>query len=220
MSFENTAGALGHQAVALRVMGDHSAFFDCGIHGYQDTLYAHAKRQFYRNCEISGTVDFIFGYSATLIQNSTIVVRKPEPNQQNIVVADGTAQKSMPTGIVLQNCRIVADKDLESVKTTMRSYLARPWKAYSKAIFLENEIGDFIHPDGYLPWEGTLFLDTCYFAEFGNTGSGAVTSKRVKWGRGILTKDAAALYTAENWVEASKWLPASGIPFNTGFVKA
>ncbi|MCH4805154.1 pectinesterase family protein, partial [Pasteurella multocida] len=83
MGFENSAGPEKHQAVALRNQGDQSAFFDCNIHGYQDSLYVQTNRQFYRNCEISGTVDFIFGVSTTLIQNSKIVVRKPLANQFN-----------------------------------------------------------------------------------------------------------------------------------------
>ncbi|KAF7804969.1 pectinesterase-like [Senna tora] len=217
IAFENTAGPSGHQAVALRVMGDRSAFFDCAMHGYQDTLYAHAKRQFYRNCEISGTVDFIFGYSSTLIQNSRIIVRKPNANQQNIVVADGTAQKNMPSGIVLQNCQIMPSPDLHPDRLTVRSYLARPWKAYSKAIFIQNSIGDLIQPEGFLPWMGTMYLDTCYFAEFGNTGAGSGVDKRVKWSRGLLTKADAAHYTAEEWLKASTWLPATGVPFTAGF---
>ncbi|MCH4805139.1 pectinesterase family protein, partial [Pasteurella multocida] len=219
IAFENTAGAGGHQAVALRVQGDRSAFFDCAIRGYQDSLYVHAKRQFYRNCEISGTVDFIFGYSATLIQNSKIIVRKPDPNQQNIVVADGTVQKNMPTGIVLHNCQIVPDRELVNNRLTVRTYLARPWKAFSKAIFIENEIGDLIQPDGYLPWMGSLYLDTCFFAEYGNSGLGAAVDKRVRWGRGLLSKDEAARYTAEQWLQASTWLPASGIPFDLGLTR-
>lgn len=219
MAFENTAGANKHQAVALRVQGDRSAFFDCAIRGYQDTLYAHAHRQFYRNCEISGTVDFIFGYGTTLIQSSKIVVRKPDPNQQNIVVADGTDQKNMPTGVVLQNCEIVPEAALVPDKTTVRTYLARPWKAYSRAIFMENTIGDLIQPDGYLPWNGNMFLDTCFFAEYANTGLGANTQRRVKWGRGVLNKNDAAKYTADQWLQANTWLPATGISFDLGFTK-
>ncbi|XP_028792005.1 pectinesterase-like [Neltuma alba] len=220
MAFENTAGAEGHQAVALRVMGDRSAFFDCAMRGYQDTLYAHAKRQFYRNCEISGTVDFIFGYGSTLIQNSRILVRKPMDNQQNIVVADGTAQKQMRTGIVLQNCQIMADASLQADRLTVKSYLARPWKAYSRAIFMESEIGDLINADGYLPWMGSMFLDTCYFAEYANTGPGAATNNRVKWSHGVITKDDATQYTAEPWLQAGSWLPATGIAFDSGLTKA
>ncbi|QCE07151.1 pectinesterase-like [Vigna unguiculata] len=220
IAFVNTAGAAKHQAVALRVQGDRSAFFDCAMHGYQDTLYTHAHRQFYRNCEISGTVDFIFGYGTTLIQNSRIIVRKPDPNQQNIVVADGTDQKNMPTGAVLQNCEIVAEPELEQVKTSFKSYLARPWKAYSRAIFLENTITDVIQADGFLPWNGDLNLDTCFFAEYENTGPGADVKARVKWSKGVLTKDDATKYTADQWLQANAWLPATGIPYTPGFNKA
>ncbi|KAI4301583.1 hypothetical protein L6164_034846 [Bauhinia variegata] len=219
IAFENTAGAKGHQAVALRVQSDRSAFFECAMHGYQDTLYAHAHRQYYRDCEISGTIDFIFGYSTTLIQNSKIIVRKPESNQQNIVVADGTVEKNMPTGIVLQNCQIVADPELAADKT-IRSYLARPWKDYSRAIFMESNIGDFIQPEGWLTWNGDLYLQTCFFAEYANTGPGANTAQRAKWGKGVLSSDDAARYTAGRWLQASTWLPATGVPFTAGFTKA
>ncbi|KAL2346455.1 hypothetical protein Fmac_000455 [Flemingia macrophylla] len=218
MAFENTAGASKHQAVALRVQGDRSVFFDCAMRGFQDTLYAHAHRQFYRNCEISGTVDFIFGYGTTLIQSSKIIVRKPDPNQQNIVVADGTDQKSMPTGVVLQNCQIMAEAALEPDKLTVKSYLARPWKAYSRAIFLENTIDNLIQPDGFLPWSGNQFLDTCFFAEYANTGPGADVKTRVKWSRGVLTKGDAAKYCADQWLQASSWLPATGVCLSLSFV--
>ncbi|XP_029145137.1 pectinesterase-like [Arachis hypogaea] len=219
IAFENTAGASKHQAVALRVQGDRSAFFDCAIRGFQDTLYAHAHRQFYRNCEISGTVDFIFGYSSTIVQSSKIIVRKPDPNQQNIVVADGTPQKNMPTGVVLQNCDISPEAELVPMKLTVKSYLARPWKEYSRAIFLENTIGDLIQPDGYLQWSGNMYLNTCFFAEYGNTGPGANVNARVKWGRGVLNKNDAAQYTAEHWIQASTWLPATSIPFDPAFTR-
>ncbi|QHO34166.1 Pectinesterase [Arachis hypogaea] len=222
IAFENTAGAEGHQAVALRVQGDRSAFFDCAMRGYQDTLYAHAHRQFYRNCEISGTIDFIFGYGTTLIQNSRIIVRKPMSNQQNIVVADGTDQKNMPTGIVLQNCEIMADAALYPDRLTVRTFLARPWKAFSRAVFIENNIGDLIQPQGYIPWNPPTEANTdnCYFAEFGNTGAGANAGARAKFAKGLINKNTAAKYLAEPWIQASTWVPATGISYDAGFIKA
>ena len=61
LTIRNTAGPAAHQAVALRVDSDRSAFFRVAVEGHQDTLYAHLLRQFYRDCRVSSTVDFVFG---------------------------------------------------------------------------------------------------------------------------------------------------------------
>ncbi|KAK9288458.1 hypothetical protein L1049_016915 [Liquidambar formosana] len=153
MGFQNTAGPEGHQAVALRVQSDI-------MDGFQDTLYAQTHRQFYRNCVISGTVDFIFGDSAAIIQNSRIIVRKPMDNQQNTVTAQGRTDKRETTGLVIQNCRIVPEQKLYPVRFKIPSYLGRPWKTYSRTVIMESTMGDFIQPAGWLPWSGNFALDT------------------------------------------------------------
>ncbi|XP_045796797.1 pectinesterase-like [Trifolium pratense] len=227
MTFENTAGPDGKQAVALRNLGDMSAFVGCEIKGYQDTLYAQSNRQFYSNCVISGTIDFIFGMSSTLIQDSKIIVRKPKSDQSNVITADGTVDSQYTnTGIVIQGCEIVTDEDL--VKSQIRSYLGRPWKPYSRMVFMESTIGDFIHPDGWTPWikDGIeINMDLCYIAEYANTGPsgnigpGADVSKRIKWKgyRGLISRDEAERFTAANWLKAENtsaatWLKALHVP--------
>ena len=64
LTIENDAPQLG-QAVALHVEGDKASFINCRILGNQDTIFAGSEtsRQYYRDCYIEGTTDFIFGSS-------------------------------------------------------------------------------------------------------------------------------------------------------------
>ncbi|KAK4282614.1 hypothetical protein QN277_013970 [Acacia crassicarpa] len=220
IGFENTAGSVGHQAVALRTQAPHAAFYQCAFRGFQDTLYVQAGIQLIRECEITGTIDFIFGASRTLIQKSQIIMRKPMENQRNIVVADGSLDPKAGTGVVIQNSDISPEPGLD--RNVNPCYLARPWKAYSKAIFMESPIGGQIQPDGYLPWTGDMYLKTCYFAEYANTGPGYSPRTRVKWGRGQLTKDQASAYTATRYLEGAgvPWLASTGIPYDPSFTKS
>ncbi|XP_050374729.1 pectinesterase-like [Argentina anserina] len=218
MGFQNTAGPEKHQAVALRVQSDMSAFFNCRMDGYQDTLYVQAYRQFYRNCVISGTVDFIFGDSTTVIQNSLIIVRKPMDNQQNTVTAHGRKDPRESTGLVIQNCRIVPEELLFPLRFQIKSYLGRPWKMYSRTVIMESEYGDFIQPAGWLEWQGNFALDTLYYAEYGNRGPGAVTTGRVKWkGFHVITDRKVALeFTPGNFLQGGLWLKDTGAPYFLG----
>ncbi|MFQ6666032.1 hypothetical protein Gotur_032551 [Gossypium turneri] len=54
------------QAVTLRVSGDRSAFYNCKIIGFPDTLCNDRGNHFFKDCHIHGTVDFIFGSGTSL----------------------------------------------------------------------------------------------------------------------------------------------------------
>lgn len=219
MGFQNTAGPEGHQAVALRVQSDTAAFYNCRMEGYQDTLYVQTHRQFYSNCVISGTVDFIFGDSSTVIQNSKIIVRKPMDNQQNTITAQGRKDKREITGLVLQNCNIVPEESLYPLRLQIRSYLGRPWKEFSRTVIMESTIGDLIQPAGWLEWAGNFALDTLYYAEYANQGPGARTAGRVKWkGYKVITNRNEALqFTAGPFIQGNQWLGNSTVPYYLGF---
>ncbi|KAL6519250.1 hypothetical protein OROGR_018570 [Orobanche gracilis] len=217
LGFRNTAGPEKHQAVALRVQSDRSIFVNCRMEGYQDTLYAQTHRQFYRSCYITGTVDFIFGDAAAVFQNCMIYVRRPMDNQQTIVTAQGRLDRRETTGIVLQNCKVLADDRLEPEKARFRSYLGRPWKEYSRTVVMESEIGDFIHPEGWMEWNGDFALKTLYYAEFGNKGAGSSTGGRVKWvGYKTIKREEALGYTVGPFLQGETWLKNSNVPVRFG----
>jgi len=218
MGFHNTAGAERHQAVALRVQGDLAAFYNCRFDAFQDTLYVHARRQFFRNCVISGTIDFIFGNSAAVFQNCLIITRRPMDNQQNSVTAHGRTDPNMKSGLVIQNCRLVPDQKLFPDRFKIPSYLGRPWKEFSRLVIMESTIADFIKPEGYMPWNGDFGIKTLYYAEYNNRGPGAGTSMRVKWpGFRVIGRKEAEPFTAGPFIDGGMWLKYTGTPNILGF---
>ncbi|KAM4087713.1 hypothetical protein ACB094_07G016300 [Castanea mollissima] len=218
MTFENTAGPEKHQAVALRSDSDLSVFFRCGIRGYQDTLYTHTMRQFYRECRISGTIDFIFGDGSVVFQNCDIRVRKGLPNQKNTVTAQGRKDPSEPTGFSIQFCNISADSDLAPSVNSTYTYLGRPWKAYSRTIIMQSYISNATRPEGWLEWNGTLHLGTLYYGEYMNNGPGAGLSNRVKWPGYHAFNQSSQVnnFTVAQFIEGNLWLPSTGVKYTAG----
>ncbi|XP_058753970.1 putative pectinesterase/pectinesterase inhibitor 24 [Vicia villosa] len=212
IGIKNTAGPEKHQAVALMTSADQAVFYKCSIDAYQDTLYVHSNRQFYRECNIYGTVDFIFGNSATVLQNCNILPKKPMQGQQNTITAQGKTDPNMNTGLSIQNCNVSPFGDLSSVQT----YLGRPWKNYSTTVFMQSNLGSFISPNGWLPWIGDSAPDTIFYAEFQNVGAGASTKNRVKWkGLKSITNKQAKKFTVKSFLSGDKWIPASGATFKS-----
>ncbi|KAK7328633.1 hypothetical protein VNO77_22747 [Canavalia gladiata] len=218
ITFENTAGPEKHQAVALRSDSDLSVFYRCGIFGYQDTLYTHTMRQFYRECKISGTVDFIFGDATALFQNCEILAKKGLPNQKNTITAHGRKEPEEPTGFSIQFCNITADSDFLPLVNSTQTYLGRPWKPYSRTIFMQSYISEVLRPEGWLEWNGDFALDTLYYAEYMNHGPGAGLANRVKWPGYHVMKDSsqASNFTVTQFIKGDLWLPSTGVAFTAG----
>ncbi|KAL9667605.1 hypothetical protein QQ045_001967 [Rhodiola kirilowii] len=218
ITFENYAGPQKHQAVALRVGADHSVIYRCNITGYQDTLYVHSQRQFYRECEIYGTVDFIFGNAAVVFQNCSMYARKPMDQQKNTITAQNRKDPNQNTGISIHDCRILAQSDLEAAKANFSTYLGRPWKLYSRTVYMLSFIGDHVHPRGWLEWNATFALDTLYYGEYMNYGPGAGLMQRVTWpGYHIITSAAKAKkFTVARFIHGSTWLPSTGVAYLAG----
>lgn len=219
IGFENTAGPQGEQALALHVASDHSVLYRCSIVGYQDTLYALALRQFYRECDIHGTIDFIFGNAAAVLQKCLVFLRRPRGDSYNVILANGRSDPGQNTGFSLQNCMITVSSDFSPVKHSYNSYLGRPWKEYSRSVVMKSTIDDAIAPGGWIEWVGNSksSLGTLYFAEYANVGPGSGTASRVTWpGFRVIGAPEAGRFTVGNFIAGTLWLPSTGVPFISG----
>lgn len=198
MTIENSAGEgkeIG-QAVAVFTDGDFIFFHRCRLIGNQDTLYTYGrygkdggiKRNYFLDCYIEGTTDFIFGPSIAYFENCTLHSKK------NSYVTAASTLPGEKYGYVFHNCRLTAAEGID------KCYLGRPWGAYAKTVFIRCYLGSHILPAGWHDWEKPGKPDTkknSYYAEYKNFGPGAAGKKeRVKWSR-QLTEKQAAEYTFE-----------------------
>ena len=196
ITFENTAGEgkeIG-QAVAVFTDGDFLFFHRCRFIGNQDTLYTYGrfgkeggiKRNYFLDCYIEGTTDFIFGPSIAYFENCHIHSKK------NSYVTAASTLQGQKYGYVFKNCKLTADPGID------KCYLGRPWGAYAKTVFIGCELGPHIVADGWHDWEKEGKPNTkknSYYAEYQNAGPGA-QGPRVKWAHTLTAKQAAE-YTFE-----------------------
>lgn len=183
ITFENSAGPVG-QAVAVRIDGDRMKFENCRFLGYQDTLYPHGKgsRQYYKNCYIEGTVDFIFGWATAVFDSCTIFCKS-----EGYVTAASTEEQT-PYGFVFRNCRISGSAPPQSV------YLGRPWRPFAKVVYINCELGEVIRPEGWHNWNNAENEKTAFFGEYKSSGPGNQAANRVPWAQ-LLTEEALERYS-------------------------
>ncbi|XP_062227540.1 probable pectinesterase/pectinesterase inhibitor 51 [Phragmites australis] len=215
MTIANTAGPDAHQAVAFRSTGDRTVLDTVELLGHQDTLYAHAMRQFYTRCRVSGTVDFVFGNSATLLHDTALIVLprqlQPEKGENDAVTAQGRTDPAQPTGIVLRGCVVNGSDEYMALyhqkPDVHRVYLGRPWKEYSRTVYVGCTLAEMVQPQGWLAWNGDFALKTLYYGEFDSAGPGGRdASRRVPWSSQV-PKDHVDAYSVANFIQGHEWIP-------------
>jgi pectinesterase len=196
LTIENTAGRVG-QAVALHVEGDRAMISNCKLLGNQDTLYAATEnsRQYYRDCYIEGTTDFIFGEATVVFERCRI---------KSLVNSYITAAATTPRqvyGFVFFDCKLEADTAAKKV------FLGRPWRPYAKTVFIRTEMGAHILPEGWDNWRNPDNETTVLYAEYGSTGPGGSSGKRVAWSRQLSKTEIKEYTTKKILAGADGWDP-------------
>ena len=186
ITFENSSGPVG-QAVAVYVNADKIKFENCRFLGFQDTLFPNGKesRQYYKDCYIEGTVDFIFG-GATAVFDSCEIYCKTHG-----YITAASTDKDTEFGFVFLNCTVNSNAPASSF------YLGRPWRNYAKTVFINCYLDRHIKPEGWHNWRRPEAEKTAYYAEYSNSGPGFVPAERVNWSH-QLTAEEAGKYTLKN----------------------
>lgn len=185
LTVENSAAQLG-QAVALHVEGDRAVFLNCRFLGNQDTIYTGREnmRQYFLNCYIEGTTDFIFGPSTVWFEGCSILCKR------NSYITAASTPQNIKYGYILNNCKIMLADSISE------EYLGRPWRSYAMTLYMNCQLPKGIRPVGWDNWRNAENEKTARYLEYNNTGEGADTSGRT-WSK-VLTKKEAAEYTVEN----------------------
>lgn len=179
ITIANDAGFNAGQAVGLEVQGDKAIIKNCRIVGNQDILFTSNdnSRQYYEDCYIEGTTDFIFGSSTVWFERCHIHSKK-----NSHVTAASTPQEHA-YGYILNDCVLTGDTALNKVS------LGRPWKPYANVIYLHCYLDKHIMPEGWANWNNTDSYKTARYAEYKNFGPGSRISDRVNWSKQLTDEE-------------------------------
>lgn len=183
LTFENNAGFTAGQAVAVFANGDRLKFINCNLVGFQDVLFCSGagSRQYFRDCYIEGTTDFIFGPATAVFQNCHIHSKK------NSHVTAASTPREVKYGFVFYDCRLTADEKTSKVS------LGRPWTPYASVTYIRCAMDKHIIPEGWNNWKNPANEATTRYAEYNSTGVGGEAKQRVLWSKQLNEAEANTL---------------------------
>ncbi|GAV75903.1 Pectinesterase domain-containing protein [Cephalotus follicularis] len=199
ITFKNKApsppsGALGKQAVALRISADTAAFIGCKFIGAQDTLYDHIGRHYFKECYIEGSVDFVFGNGLSLYKHCHL---HAITNNYGALTAQKRQSLLEETGFSFVHCKVTGSGAL---------YLGRAWGTFSRVVFAYTYMDKIITPRGWYNWGDKNREMTVFYGQYKCLGPGANFGGRVPWSR-ELTQQEANPFISIDFIDGHEWLP-------------
>ena len=201
LTFENTVGDTG-QAVAAAVRADRAVFKRCRFLGHQDTLFADYGRQYYVDSYIEGSVDFIFGNATAVFDHSEIHANGP-----GWLTAQSRTSPGQKTGYAIVDSRVTSGIAPGAPRDTIS--LGRPWRPFSRVVFLNTKLPANVIPEGWNLWGRTSETPQAYYAEFHSTGPGANPAKRLAWSHQLTEREAAQFRPRAFLAGKDRWDPVA-----------
>ena len=199
-TIENTAGPAAGPQMALYCDGKRQVFENMLVKGWQDTLGSwNGNVAWFHNCEIWGSVDFIYSGGTAVFDHCDIVERRDVGGP----IAAPNTPKDVQYGLVFLNCHLIKGPGVQTDSTT----LMRPWRPDGQTAFINCVMDDHISAKGWSEWDGRE--TTCRAVEYGSKkpdGTAVDLSKRAPWVK-ILTDEEAAQYTITNVLGGWKTVP-------------
>lgn len=199
LTFANTAGNTG-QAVAVAVRADRAVFKHCRFLGHQDTLFADYGRQYYLDSYIEGGVDFIFGNAAAVFDRAEI-----HSNGPGYLTAQSRTAPDQTTGYVILNSTVTSGIDPGAGRDSIS--LGRPWRPYSRVVYIHTELPANVIPEGWSKWGKTPGTPQAYYAEFEDKGPGANPAARAPWSHQLTAAQAGQFMPGVFLAGGDHWDP-------------
>lgn len=216
ITFRNTAGRSGGQALAIYVAGDRQTFFQCRFSGYQDTHRSKKDtRSYYKNCDIEGATDFIYAGGTAWFERCTIncvgggYITAPE----DITAYAQGENKRIFLGFIFNECKVVRTEGVSAGSI----YLGRCWgPSKCGSLFLKCNLGDCIHPAGWQEMGGNNGKAS-YYGEYQSIGINDQpidVSKRISWSQQMSDTDYEKVKTWALVDEAFRATTGSNISYD------
>ncbi len=141
-------------------------------------------------------MDFIFGGATAWFERCRIHCRR-----DGYITAASTPENAAH-GFVFSRCRVTGEPGA-------KTYLGRPWRAYSAVAYVETDMSEVVRGEGWDNWKLPEREKTARYREYRNTGAGGKAESRVGWSRQLTAPEAERLTVAAVLGGTDGWNPAS-----------
>ena len=222
-------GRVVGQAVAVYAAGDRGVWRNVRMIAHQDTLFCgplmpkvvdfiaprqgHAEvvpsvgdspftysRQYFEDCYIQGDVDFIFGPYRCWFERCTLFM-----NARGGLYTAANTPEEQPFGLVFHRCKLTGECEKG------QAFLGRPWRKFSRTVFLNCDMDEYVAPQGFDDWDDVRLVTERY-AEYGTTGVRADQSTRHPKQKRMTREEAMCVTLPEVIGCWDNWRPDKRVP--------